>query len=183
MATIEKTAANGYNPCVNCGEVLHRKMMTQHLKYACESIPGKDPNQPLSDLPPGSYVGVGTAQHKKAWTWADLEERYPRENWVSERIMYAPLGGVVWNGLHVDFQAGVTGCFRTTGNKPGRVPIYERKIPNPHYDTYVRSLDSDMRVNQQPEIGIGTAVPPSVGPLEPQVFIDTETGDRVADPY
>jgi hypothetical protein len=181
----DKTLANGYSPCVNCDDIVHKKSMTSHLRYACEHVPGSPSAQKHGEgeLPPGSLIGFGIAQHKKRWTWKDLENSYPRNVWVEQMVFFAPLGGVIWNGLHVDLIAGQQGCRRTTGNAPGRIPVYEKKIPLPHWDIYMQSLTQDQQVQYQPEIGLGQTVPPAAGPLEDQIFVDSETGERLVNPY
>ena len=168
--------------CPRCGEEMAKGTLPSHLRYACEAIVEEE----TGDVPPGTVIGTGPEAHKKRWTWADLEKRYPKENWITQVPVSAPPGGIIINGLHVELIANRPGCMISRGGRPGQSPEYVRAIPNPHWDAYQRQLES-LRLAQESETllheGFGIPTPRTVGPLEPQVFIDPETGDRLVNPY
>jgi len=161
-----------YLACEFCGTAIHRRMMTQHLKYACTEQPS---SQEQAEAPPGSIVGFGTDARKKRWTWGDLESYYPKEGWINANPTSNPVGGITWNGLHVELVTDRRnpGCFLVKGQNRWE---YSRRIPPPFWDAYQQHLDS-MAPNESVMRGmLGEDVPMAVGGLEPERAWDTETG-------
>jgi len=177
MATSAKrgsraTSPRDYRVCEFCGETIHRKILTQHLRYACAGIAAV---QDSPEMPPGSTIGVGVEARKKPWTWEWLGKSYPRSTWVNAMPQDNPPGGVTWNGLHIEMSTSAEnpGCFLVKGRNAWE---YSRTIPPPHWDIYAEHLRT-----RQPSPGLlrgmlGEDVPIAYGGLEPEQAHDTETG-------
>ncbi len=171
-------------PCQYCGEMVGKGGQRAHEQFSCEKVPGKHGD--FNELPPGSTVGVGVEAKKKPWTWESFQDPrwgYPKSTWIRGVAMTNPPGGISVNGLHVELIPGREGCFLTMGSRPGTGVVYSPTIPPPHWDVYMRSLEEDRMRGFTPGGGIGQSAPPATGPLESQVFVDTETGERIVDPY
>jgi len=161
-----------YRVCEFCGETIHRKIMTQHLRYGCAEIARV---QDSPDAPPGTVIGVGVEARKKPWTWAWLEKMYPREGWLNAMPQDNPPGGITWNGLTVQLITDPMnpGCFLVMGRNNW---VFSKTIPPPHWDIYRHHLES-MRSQPGALRGmLGEDVPIAYGGLEPERAVDTETG-------
>ena len=180
-----KVHRKGYRPaeCEYCHQEMDKRTLKPHLRFACTAVPRQE-SEGSPDIPPGSTIGSGAEAHKKKWTWSDFERLFPRSTWITETARSNPPGGITWNGLHIELIVNQRGCFLTHGPQAGTAVEYVDKIPPPHWNIYIASLDADRAIGLQGlNTGIGTPVTRQVGVLEPQVFLDRETGERISNPY
>lgn len=169
--------------CSGCGKSMHKKLLYTHKRYECAAVLRREEGIG-PEVVPGTIIGVGPATYKKPWTWADLERAYPKSMWITQPAQSNPLGGVTWNGLHLELVPFEGGCLMTTGSRMGERPVYSRGVPPPHWDAYQNSLRSEREVEAMvSRVGFGIPVARQVGTLEPQIFVDTETGERLVNPY
>lgn len=170
--------------CSKCGEVMPVKMLASHRRWQCTAVI-RSAEEGSTEVPPGTIIGEGPAQHKKAWTWRDLEKAYPESMWITQPAQSNPPGGITWNGLHLELVPFEGGCFITTGSRNGERPVYHKGVPPPHWFHYQESLKSDrgsVRITSL-SYPTGQIAGPQVGTLEPQIFVETETGERLVNPY
>lgn len=167
--------------CEKCGLEVPKRMMGPHRRYECVGIPRRADE---GGTPPGTIIGSGPGAYKKRWTWADLERAYPKHTWIHTPANSNPPGGITFQGLHLELVPFEGGCFLSTGARNGERPVYSRGVPPPHWDIHQESLKTDRSTGSLiSALGFGQTASPQAGTLEPQIFVNTETGDRVVNPY